>query len=325
MRGKRRWHFGRRVALVYILCTCVGILVAELFAISPFVALGVSTVAFVTIWVAMSIGEYFRRVQLRSNQQAKNSRNVKANPSTSLSVASDDKPLVSTQVQSDRIKNRVSESDYIDVKTSAEHELELDLATAHIAPDLTDFDQSIVEAEFQAVYGAEKLDDNFASPNFEAEDVNTAEGHFSDLSEHRITDSSDASSYVQDILNEISDGARDELNNDDVDAGGSVENIAIVKRQHAQLELLREKNQQLEVTKESLIGEVAKLKVHVKNSEATARKNEAAKEHALLLKNKALQIAALERKKRRMTEVKARKIILKLRRNMELLEVDSVE
>jgi hypothetical protein len=86
------------------------------------------------------------------------------------------------------------------------------------------------------------------------------------------------------------------------------------------VDLLREKYRDLSVSKNALQEELATLKVLVKKSQAAERKSEAVRDHAVLQKNKALEIAAMERKKRRLTEVKASKVIMKLRRNVEILE-----
>ena len=162
---------------------------------------------------------------------------------------------------------------------SDEHEMELAIAraTAHIDDDLVDLDQSIVEAEFEALQPSHKEATDVATPAFEASE-------------------SDVSELVE----------------SEIDAPELDTRIAA----------LMDQNETLTNAHEELKGECARLQVDLRRKDAVVRKSEAEKKHALEVKDKAIKIAAMERKRRKLTEIRAQKIIMKLKRNAPQLEVE---
>lgn len=162
---------------------------------------------------------------------------------------------------------------------SDEHEMELAIAraTAHIDDDLVDLDQSIVEAEFEAMHPSQRETTDVATPAFEASD------------------------------SDVSESAESDEDTPELDT---------------RIAALMDQNETLTNAHEELKGECARLQVDLRRKDAVVRKSEAEKKHALEVKDKAIKIAAMERKRRKLTEIRAQKIIMKLKRNAPQLEVE---
>ena len=296
--GLGRWRFARTIAVVFLICSCLGLVAAEFSSISQVVALSISTAMFGVFWAIMGTRRVLKRNQafaiantskpVKSREAEESYVDAQLSPQTEPDAANQS----SKQFPHNRSELSTAQVGYIEKSTTDEHELELELAVANMPPDLTDFDQSIVEAEFESVYGGTEIGEAFpnAEPTGSAIADNTV--HNTEHAEF------DFSSDVTSILDEISANTKNSVS----------------------VDLLREKYRDLSVSKNALQEELATLKVLVKKSQAAERKSEAVRDHAVLQKNKALEIAAMERKKRRLTEVKASKVIMKLRRNVEILE-----
>lgn len=265
-----RWRFARIVATAFLLFTWLGLFAAGLLQISKIISLSISTLLFAIFWAIKGAKRRVKRNKFHAMSEETRFKIESSDGSSNLPTAPKAVPNAEVQPNNQSpslpTEHRPAKVDFIDSKETDKHELEMELAIAHIPPDLTDLDQSIVEAEFESVFGDAASGQEVSSPDF-----STAQS--------RIT-------------------TKNNLN----------------------VQLLNEEYQRLSASRDSLINEVASLKVSLKNSQAAERKSEAIRDHALLLKDKALEIAAMERKKRRITEVKASKVIMKLRRNKELLE-----
>ena len=159
-------------------------------------------------------------------------------------------------------------------------EQEIAKATAHIDDNLIDFDQSIAEAEFEAVHATKTNSRDIATPAF-------ADSHID---------------KVMDFEPEVD-----------------------VPQVDAKIALLLRENETLINAQDVLKGENAKLQIDLQRKNAVVRRAEAEKMQALEFKDKAIRIAAMERKKRRLTEIKARKIIMKLKQNSLQSEADSAD
>jgi len=197
--------------------------------------------------------------------------------------------------------------------TSTEYELEMALrkSTQHINDDLADLDQSIVEAEFESILSSETNGNGVAQPDFsraDSEALNNIE---------RELDWRDTNFAEYAFPRETSINTQNQTgnHNDQPQSHEQGHRIAALERENAVLSQ----------EQESLKGEVAKLELSVRQRDAAVRRNIALKEQALAVKSKALTMAAMERKKRKLTEIQAQKIILKLKNNMRQLEHDAVE
>jgi len=196
---------------------------------------------------------------------------------------------------------------------STEYELEMALrkSTQHIDDDLADLDQSIVEAEFESILSSETNGNGVAQPDFyraDSEALNNIE---------RELNSRDTNFAEYAFPRETSINTQNQTgnHNDQPQSHEQGHRIAALERENAVLSQ----------EQESLKGEVAKLELSVRQRDAAVRKNIALKEQALAVKSKALTMAAMERKKRKLTEIQAQKIILKLKNNMRQLEHDAEE
>ena len=171
-------------------------------------------------------------------------------------------------------------------RTSSEEyamEMEIAKATAHINDDLTEFDQSIAEAEFEAVHLSQTDNNDVAKPDFVKSEVKKPKA-----------------------TSEVGQGF-DEPKID------------------SKIAALMNENKRLTVKQEKLVGQNAKLQLDLMRQKNDIRRSEAEKSQAIEVKDKAIRIAAMERKRRKITEIKARKIIMKLKQNALQLEADTAE
>ena len=159
-------------------------------------------------------------------------------------------------------------------------EMAIARATSHIDDDLVDLDQSIVDAEFEAMHPSQTEPSDIATPAFDKVDP--------------------------DVLD-------------------SVEHEDHMAEVDTRLVALLDQNNTLSNAHEELKGENAQLQFDLRQKDAIIRKSEAEKKHALEVKDKAIKIAAMERKKRKLTEIRAQKIIMKLKRGAPQLEVETLE
>ena len=173
-------------------------------------------------------------------------------------------------------------------RTSSEEyalEMEIAKATAHINDDLTEFDQSIAEAEFEAVHLSQTDNNDVAKPDFVTSEVKKPKPK---------------------ATSEVGQGF-DEPKID------------------SKIAALMNENKRLTVKQEKLVGQNAKLQLDLMRQKNDIRRSEAEKSQAIEVKDKAIRIAAMERKRRKITEIKARKIIMKLKQNAQQLEADTAE
>jgi len=174
------------------------------------------------------------------------------------------------------------------ITTSAERELEMELATAHIDPELSDLDQSIAEAEFFVEENSDDSEFGFARPDGESdESLEAALKEIAEFPDHSMMSS------LEDDQEEL----MDKLN-----------------AQAKEISTLKDEKQKLVDARENLIEEVVKLRHTAKTSDAKVRKMTVHLKQALEVKNKALAIATMEQKKRKLVEIRAVKTIAKLKR-----------
>lgn len=302
-----RWRFARTIAVVFFICSFLGLYASELFSVSRTFCLSISTVLFGIFWATKGTKRIIRRNKAFAIAETPANTSVKQRTEQSNLV--DKEPNVTeaeSKVEIDQsfespAEQLGSNSEYILKKNTDEHKLEMELAVARVPPDLSGLDQSVVEAEFESIHGSAGASMEFSSPDFSVEDFVAGVASSKEAANHRNNHYFDKTVDFADILDEVSADTKNSLS----------------------VELLRKKYQNLLASNDYLMGELAKLKVTVNNSQAAKRKSEAARDHAVLLKTKALEIAAMERKKRRLTEIKASKVIMKLRRNLELQKTNS--
>jgi len=168
---------------------------------------------------------------------------------------------------------------------SEEYSLEKEIAqaTTHIRDDLTDFDQSIAEADFEAINSSQSVSSDAATPSFQE---GSSKNELKDIELEGTKPEIDASQVVSTIT------------------------------------ALQNKYESLTNAHEIMKGQNAKYQLDLKRKDAMVRKSEAEKIQALKIKDQAVRLATMERKRRKLTELKARKIIMKLKLNAQRLESD---
>jgi len=190
------------------------------------------------------------------------------------------------------------DNELLEKSSSEEYAVEMAIkrATAHIDVNLTDFDQSITEADFEAVLSSGSQTTDAAQPDFSG----TAKGDSTE-NDHELT-------YARTTANPgpANRSLSGSLSASD-NSTSSTDRISLENARQTQLiEALELRNQSLSNANETLIGEISRLELGVKQRNAALRKNIALKKQAIEVKNKALSMAAMERKRRKLTEIRAR-------------------
>ncbi|MBX2836225.1 MAG: hypothetical protein KTR35_05185 [Gammaproteobacteria bacterium] len=214
-----------------------------------------------------------------------------------------------------------------EITMSAEHELELELATAHINPNLTDFDQSIAEAEFQ--------ESVLPNEDFEGVAQPTTEGHgrpgndWADLLDVSDKENAESAEFTAELDQDIQleRSITRSLDSDtDVNLRASEADLAeLIQRQDENIQALKHQNSVISAEKELLERDVNQLQQRVKSSHTLVRKSIAEKEQAIEVKNRALAIATMERKKRKLIQIRAKKALLQMQRSMQLESPEAVD
>jgi len=209
---------------------------------------------------------------------------------------------------------QTSHHEVLENSSSEEYEVEMAIlrATAHIDVNLTDFDQSIIEADFEAMHSTGTQTNEAAQPDFRG----TAKGN-----DQRAEYGSELTHTRTRVASRPANHNLTESLAADATSTSSKVRIAQENVQHVKkIKALEQHNQSLLSAYDSLIVEVSRLELNVKQRDAELRKNIALKQQALEIKKRALTMAAMERKRRKLTEIKARKIVMKLRNHLHRLE-----
>lgn len=333
----RRVVYFRYVAVVLFLSATLALIVKSFFFLSMLVAAWIGVVVLAVFTIVPTL-RYFR-LRIPRNSDSEEEKNKK------LSLADiQKKPSAPDMRKAELQRSSITEANQIELhrssassvlqenpetlpqhahyevlenSSSEEYEVEMAIkrATAHIDDNMTDFDQSIAEAQFETVMSSGKLANVAAQPDFRlsARGDNWRAGHEAEITDVRPTATSGVANHnLTDSLSASSN------------ATSQKGHITHENAQQEQLiQALERRNQFLLSDHETLKGEISRLELGVKKRDAALRKSIALKEQALDIKSKALTLAAMERKKRKITEIKAQKLILKLRQDLRYLEVDS--
>jgi len=199
------------------------------------------------------------------------------------------------------------------VSMSEEHQLELDITDANDESDFDSLDQTIAEAEFIEADLTISETTDIASPDRSTQPDEFDSAETVKLSEPLIKQASDTTATSA-ITNDIPSNGED-----------STENLLkVLRKQHETIESLAKNNEGLQKDRDTLTDELSQLKFSLQKANATARKGVAQRDQAIKLKNNALALAAMEVKKRKLTEIKAKKAIMKMSQSLKLLRDESV-
>ena len=339
--GQSRWRFARNLSFIFLLSSYV-VLFIGYYSEASLTSVILGTAALTILFSALPVFNYYRRLsrnlcveetetsspvpltEIAAEQSAaeQSAAEFAVDPiaESDLSIASSQNapgsgtlPSSANALQAIEPPNAQLEKQAVEqvniapeITVSEEYDLELELATAHINPNLVDLDQSIAEAEFQDVLSTELdvAELNVAQPIPAAYANDSIDGTTSERlqrevdsieSEYRHSDSSPEAHLT---------------------AEGNAELFHRIKTQDALISALQTSNQSLVQAREQLIGNVSNLELTVKKTKAIARQNLVLKEQADRVKVKALQIATMERKKRKLSEIRAQKAIIKLQRSI---------
>ena len=182
------------------------------------------------------------------------------------------------------------------ISISEEHQLELEISDVNNGSNFDDLDQTIAEAHFVDADLTLSETNQIAHPD-----------------RSTFTDDDDS---LSDQPADLPDGlpAEDDsaLHANTKSSNPTDTLLEILSSQNEKIQRLANNNQSLIKDRENLAAEVSNLKFSLKKVNAIARKGIEQRDQALELKNKALTLAAMERKKRKLTEIKARKALLKM-------------
>ena len=332
----RRTRFARLIAFLFLI-TCFAVFAFSTVAAWSFAQQAIAiALGFTALSIIPSIF-YLRSLYKSELKSAENQQTKEANPAiinnptqstAKVSQSTDATPQLPAAIQAQhselvtpqkninssagndnralQVKARVAEASPAEVSISEEHALELELATAHINPNLSDFDQSIAEADFRESLGEELELNEIATPNATTQSsLLFYDEHLPENQTHERLDSDKLIAQFEDLIAESDD---ENLSPDQIAL------LQNVKKQDAEIAKLKESNVELEQARERLIDDMLKMKIDLLKSKEISRKHEKQKIQALQIKDKALAIATMERKKRKIMEVTAQKAIIKLQK-----------
>jgi len=329
---RRRWVLGRSISMIFLLTAFVAMAMGSLFQFTTafqlvFVFGVTALLCIVPVWNYL---ELFKRSSESQNVSEDLSNTKQTTPANNPNIQSQVAPPLPSVDTVDRaattqstnvpavaisadsnvevtsqqisphllgLEQTVSNNETEDepeITTSAERQLEMELATAHINPDLTDLDQSIAEAEFFVEDINNGSDFSVARPSSETQQE----------LKHAVADEAEPASKVADqaVADENTDDATSEL-------------ISQLVAQEREIAALQSNNRKLNDIRDTLQVEVETLKQTARASNVNTRKMTAQLKHAIEIKNKALALATMEQKKRKLIEIRAIKTIAKLKQH----------
>lgn len=338
-RQRFRWKFARIVALIFFFCA-----LAVLFLRIEWQLSVVEASALLAAWCAVLC--IFPAVSYYRNVKAYKRKRVKENTAEPDLASIPNKHAQTATVQNATVQNAienpveglpassVAELEFPDnlngVSVRAEeffdgHESNNADLGSSVLVDKEHTLESLVEPE---VDDFDPLDHTIAEADFHIAEFSPSEEY--DVATPIIDNNTDSPLLLDDIadndnqLDDIKDDSAKPISAIDEEANKS-KTLLLEKvlMQEAKIRKITESNESLVQAREALVDEVAELKFEVKKRGTIARKTIAQRNEALAMKDRALAIATMEQKKRKLTEVRARKALIKMRASLQMLSDQS--
>ena len=317
--SRRRWKLARSIACIFFLVSTIALLVKPSLGLS-----GSSvTLAVVACCFFLSLYPIYKYLGLNKNPVTSSTKIIASDfaattppkaietstkpektqdPAIALSSAQDVGLVAQDLAANDQIETT---SGYSSISVSEEHQLELEMTDSNHDKNFDDLEQTIAEADFidtdltiSAVTEIAKPDRTPCSESIFTDDLENLTDMPTDFSDlNSVTRSPECQKSVD----------------EQTDTSDPTETLLqMLDAQNEKIQSLAKNNQYLMDIRKSLTNEVSDLKFSLQKVQTIARKGIAQRDQALELKNNALTLAAMERKKRKLTEVKARKALMKM-------------